>query len=158
MVHLRQLKGAVAPGVDRASAELILIHQADVLEDVPLQVVGLKHHLMLIGLSDLALGGRTAQVTATAAQLMAAERGIHAALSHIAGLDLEEVVFLLRPPGEAVAGLHVDLIFERLDAQQHVDPQDLVVREEVLPARAPEPQVAVEPAADAAVQLNATTA
>ena len=128
------------------------------LDDVPLEVVRLKHHLVLVNLADLALGGGAAEVAAATPQLMATEGGIHGALADVAGFALKEVVFLLRPPGEAIAGLHLRLIVKRLHPQQHVHPQHFIVGEEVLTTRPPQPQVAVEPTPQGGVELNTTAA
>jgi len=65
---------------------------------------------------------------------MAAQGGFHRAFADVTGLDVEEVVFLLRPPGKAIARLGFSLILKRFDPQEHVDPQDLIVGEKILPA------------------------
>jgi hypothetical protein len=57
VVHLHKLEVAIAPRVDGASPETILIHQTNVFKDVPLQVMGLKNKLVLIRLADLTLDG-----------------------------------------------------------------------------------------------------
>jgi hypothetical protein len=68
---------------------------------------------------------------------MAAKGRIHRALPDITGLELKKVVFLLWPPGEAITGFRFDLILKGLNPEEHVHPQDFIVREKILAARAP---------------------
>jgi len=110
----------------------------------------------LTDLADLADRGGPRQVAAAAPQLVTAEPGLHRALWPVVGLGVEERLMSLRPPGEAVALIPVHQFAVDLDAQVHVDPQHLIVLgEEVGAARAPQPQVAGEPASQAGVEADA---
>ena len=127
MVDLGQIEHPVAPGVDRAGPVAVLVHQPDLLEDLPVVVMGLEGHGVLIDLADLTDGGGSRQVAAAAPQLVAAEPGLHGALGPEARLLLEEPKVVLGPPGEAIALVALPRVGMDLDAQDHVDAQHLVV-------------------------------
>jgi len=153
-MNLRELQIAVAPGIDRAGPVAVLIHETDVLQDVPLLVVGFEDQLVLIHLADLTFGGRATQVALATPKLVPAEVGLHGAVAHVAGLALKEVVLLFWPPGEAVSGFPFDRFTEAFHPQHHVDPQRLLIGKEIETPGPPQPQIAGEPAAHAAIKLN----
>lgn len=156
VVELHQLEAAVAPGVDRAGAVVVLVHQADLLQHLPVVVVGLERHGVLIDLADLADAGPPRQIAAAATQLVAAQPGLHGPLRPVLGFGREERLIPLRPPAEPVALIPVHQFAVDLDAQDHVDPQHrIVLGEKEGAARAPEAQVAGEPTPQVAVEADA---
>ena len=91
-------------------------------------------------------------------ELMAPQRGFHLATALKPGLASEEfvgmLVFLIRPPAEAVAALTHLGVRKRLHLQVHVQMENLIVTEGVLPPGTPQAQIAAEPAAQVAIHLN----
>ena len=97
------------------------------LKDVPLLVAGFKNQLVLIHLADLTCGGIAAQVAGAAAELVAAQIGLHGAPGCVAGLFVEEAKLLLGPPSEAIGRITLNRLTKYLHPQHHVDPQRLPI-------------------------------
>ena len=128
------------------------------LKDVPLLIVGFEDGFVLIHLSQPGAHRVSRQITATSLELMAPQRGFHLATALKPGLASEKfvgmLVFLIRPPAEAVAALTHLGVRKRLHLQVHVQMENLIVTEGVLPPGTPQPQIAAEPAAQVAIHLN----
>ena len=158
MVVLNDREITVLPAVDGAVAVAVLIDKANVLKDVPLLVVGFEDGFVLIHLTQPSAHRVSRQITTTSLELMAPQRGFHHATAFKPGLAGKEfvgmLVLLVRPPAEAVAALTHLGVCERLHFQVHVQVENLVVTEGVLPPGTPQPQIAAEPAAQVAIHLN----
>ena len=92
---------------------------------------------------------------------MAPQRGFHHTTALKPRLTREKLVrmlvVLIGPPAEAVATLPRLGMGKDLHLQIHVQMKNLVVTEGVLPPGTPQPQIATEPAAQVAVDLNRWT-
>jgi hypothetical protein len=91
MVDFADFKLAITPAKNRTGAVTILIHQANVLNDVKIVVLGFKNHLMLIDLANLTFNGDAGNNIFATEQLVATEIGIHTTLSTILRLELKKL-------------------------------------------------------------------
>ena len=149
---------AIFPAVDRPVAVAVLVHQTNVLKDVPLLIVGLENRFMLVHLAETGSHRIGVEVAAAALQLMAPERGLHDAVALVPGFAREKLVRMLigavGPPGEAITALPCGRFGKGLHLQVHVHMQHLIVTEGVLPVGPPDAEVARKPTAQIAVHLD----
>ena len=148
----------VLPAVNGAVAVAVLVHQSDMFQDVPLLVMRLQDRFVLINLSQARAHRIGVEVSATALQLMPPERGFHHPTALVPGFACKEfvgvLVVFIGPPAEAIPAFASCRFGKGLHFQVHVHMQHLLITEGVLPAGAPDPEVATKPPAQVAVHLD----